>query len=44
MSATGWVFMILSVGFVVGLAFFCYRRVLKTPSDKITDPGPAALP
>ncbi len=30
MSAGGWIFMLLSVGFVYGLTFWCFRRVLTT--------------
>ena len=31
MTSVGWVMMIVSVGFVVGLALFCFYRVLTTP-------------
>jgi len=31
MTFVGWVMMIVSVGFVVGLALFCFYRVLTTP-------------
>jgi len=31
LTAAGWIFMILSVGFVWGLAIYCYRQVLKSP-------------
>jgi hypothetical protein len=31
LSAAGWIFMILSVGFVWGLAIYCFRQVLKSP-------------
>ena len=32
MSASGWVFMISSIGFVVGLVTFCLYRVLVQPA------------
>jgi hypothetical protein len=32
MTIGGWIFMILSVSFVVGLAAFCFYRVLTTPT------------
>jgi len=31
MTWAGWTLMILSCGFVVGLAVFCYSRVLRAP-------------
>jgi hypothetical protein len=36
----GWIFMFLSVGFVVGLAVWCFYRVLRThekPEDQFED-------
>ncbi len=35
MSLFGWVFMLLSVGFVVALTWWCYRRVLTLPAEKL---------
>ncbi len=32
MTIGGWIFMILSVGFVVALAAFCFYRVLTAPT------------
>ncbi|MFN0008329.1 MAG: hypothetical protein ACKVXR_10505 [Planctomycetota bacterium] len=29
----GWVFLIVSVGFVTGLVVWCYRRVLTLPPE-----------
>jgi hypothetical protein len=31
MTWTGWMLMILSCGFVLGLTTFCYWRVLRSP-------------
>ncbi len=31
MTTPGWILMILSVGFVLGLVTFCFYRVLRTP-------------
>jgi len=31
-TATGWIFMVCSVGFVVGLTVFCFHRVLTRPA------------
>lgn len=33
MQPLGWVFMILSLSFVVGLTLFCYARLLTLPTD-----------
>ena len=33
MTQAGWVFMITSCGFVVGLLLFCFYRVLKKPAS-----------
>ena len=30
MTVAGWLLMSMSVGFVLGLTFFCFRRVLRT--------------
>lgn len=32
MTTEGWVFMILSIGFVLGLISFCFYRVLNKPA------------
>ena len=32
MTFAGWVFMILSLGFVLGLVVFCFSKVLRKPS------------
>ena len=32
MTAAGWLFMVSSIGFVVGLISFCFYRVLRKPS------------
>jgi hypothetical protein len=34
MTALGWVFMILSVGFVWGLTGWCFYRVLTLPPEE----------
>lgn len=31
MTTGGWIMMILSIGFVLGLTFFCFYRVLASP-------------
>lgn len=31
MTTAGWILMLVSCGFVVSLAIFCYYRVLTTP-------------
>ena len=33
MTPLGWLFMIVSVGFVVGLTLWCYAKVLTLPTD-----------
>ncbi|UCG34210.1 MAG: hypothetical protein JSU68_06155 [Phycisphaerales bacterium] len=33
MIAAGWVMMIISLGFVLGLVAFCFWRVLSTPPE-----------
>ena len=33
MTVQGWIFMISSVGFVVGLTFYCFYRVLAKPQS-----------
>jgi hypothetical protein len=42
LGAGGWAFMLLSLAFVWGLTFWCFKRVLATPEH--VDPGPAATP
>ena len=37
MTALGWVFMIVSLTFVVGLAGYCYATVLSLPVDPAED-------
>jgi len=32
MTASGWIFMLASVGFVVGLISYCFWRVLTKPA------------
>lgn len=32
MTSAGWVFMLCSVGFVLGLMLYCFRRVLTRPA------------
>lgn len=41
MEPTGWIFMIVSIGLVVLLAAWCFKRVL-ADDDEITEP-PASL-
>lgn len=38
-NGLGWVFMIVSVGFVVSLIAWCFKRVLTDPSDEGTPPA-----
>jgi hypothetical protein len=42
LDAGGWIFMLLSLAFVWGLALWCFGRVLRTPAH--VEPGPAAKP
>jgi len=37
MTPAGWVFMSLSIGFVVALTAFCFYRVLAGPVDESSD-------
>jgi hypothetical protein len=39
MTAGGWVTMIVSLGFVWGLAFWCFWRVLTSPEEEKAPPG-----
>jgi hypothetical protein len=32
MTVGGWIFMLGSIGFVLGLIIFCYSRVLRKPN------------
>ena len=34
MTAGGWIFMLLSISFVVGLVGFCFYRVLSVPAGQ----------
>lgn len=34
MTIGGWLFMLVSVGFVVALTAWCFYRVLTTPEDE----------
>lgn len=38
MQPLGWLFLIVSIGFVVGLTVWCYLKVFSLP----TDPGEAS--
>jgi hypothetical protein len=38
MTPEGWLFMILSITFVIGLTAWCYYRVLTTPGDSTEPP------
>jgi len=40
MTGAGWTMMVLSVGFVLGLAAFCFYRVLITPRTEEHVQGP----
>jgi len=44
MTAGGWVFMLCSVSFVVGLAFWCFWRVLSAPPHRADETPPAGAP
>lgn len=37
METAGWIFMFLSVGFVIGLAVVCYTKVLTMPAGERDD-------
>jgi hypothetical protein len=39
MTAGGWVTMILSLAFVWGGTFWCFRKVLASPQDEKAPPG-----
>ena len=34
LSTAGWIFMVLSVGFVTILTYWCFRRVLSLPPEE----------
>jgi hypothetical protein len=38
MTSGGWIFMLVSVGFVVGLVIYCYYRVLTAPKEIVEPP------
>ena len=38
MRLGGWIFLVLSTGFVVGLAAWCYYKVLTLPDDGVVKP------
>jgi len=38
LNVLGWIFMITSLAFVVGLTAWCYLRVLTTP-DEVPEPA-----
>ena len=40
MTTHGWILMIVSMGFVVGLFLFCFYRVLTTPKSEEHMHGP----
>ena len=39
MNVTGWIFMVTSVGFVLGLAGWCYYHLLFAPGDEERSQG-----
>ena len=43
MSAGGWIFMISSVGFVVGLCAYCFYTILTKPSTTDQLHAPATI-
>jgi len=38
MTLAGWIFMLVSVGFVVSLVSYCYYRVLTAPKEIVEPP------
>ena len=40
MTLAGWIFMTVSIGFVVTLALFCFVRVLQTAGGDDATPAP----
>ena len=43
MSALGWIFLVASLGFVWGLTFWCFYRVLNAPVHIVVDRGRVTL-
>lgn len=39
MTTLGWIFMCLSLGFVVSLAVWCYSKVLSRPPEAVPKPA-----
>ncbi len=37
LNAQGWVIMLISVGSVVSMTFYCIRRVLQLPTEDVED-------
>ena len=33
MTAMGWIFILLSWGFIIGLAGFCFHRIFSQPAE-----------
>lgn len=40
MTTPGWIMMLISMGFVIGLLLFCFYRVLVTPKTEKHMHGP----
>jgi hypothetical protein len=40
MTTPGWIMMLISVGFVIGLLLFCFYRVVTTPKSEKHMHGP----
>ncbi len=38
MTVTGWIFMLVSLGFVWGLVIWCYARILRLPPKEVPKP------
>lgn len=43
MTLAGWIFMVCSIGFVLGLIGFCFLKVLSKPSAANHMHGPADI-
>lgn len=39
MTIAGWITMIVSLSFVWGLTFVCFKKVLSSPKDEKAPPG-----
>lgn len=39
LNTAGWIFMLLSIGAVTALVFWCFRRVLSQPDEPNLPPG-----